>query len=34
LRDLLQIDLTEKDEEIRLLNAYIHYTPPGREGTP
>ncbi len=29
LRDLLQIDLSEKDEEIRWLNAYIHYTPPG-----
>ncbi|HET7291195.1 MAG TPA: CBS domain-containing protein [Vicinamibacteria bacterium] len=28
LRDLLQVDLTEKDEEIRWLNAYIHYTPP------
>jgi CBS domain-containing protein len=33
LRDLLQIDLTEKDEEIRWLNAYIHFIPPGREGT-
>lgn len=32
-RDLLQIDLTEKDEEIRWLNAYIHYIPPGREGS-
>jgi CBS domain-containing protein len=32
-RDLLQVDLTEKDEEIRWLNAYIHYTPPGQEGT-
>ena len=32
-RDLLQIDLTEKDEEIRWLNAYIHYMPPPREGT-
>ena len=29
LRDLLQVDLSEKDEEIRLLNAYIHYVPPG-----
>ena len=28
LRDLLQVDLTEKDEEIRWLNAYIHYVPP------
>jgi CBS domain-containing protein len=32
-RDLLQIDLREKDEEIRWLNAYIHFIPPGREGT-
>ena len=28
LRDLLQVDLSEKDEEIRWLNAYIHYVPP------
>jgi CBS domain-containing protein len=33
LRDLLQVDLSEKDEEIRWLNAYIHFIPPGREGT-
>src|SRR5262245_15764296 len=32
-RDLLQIDLTEKDEEIRWLNAYIHFVPPVKEGT-
>lgn len=32
-RDLLQVDLTEKDEEIRWLNAYIHFIPPTREGT-
>ena len=32
-RDLLQVDLTEKDEEIRWLNAYIHFIPPGKEGT-
>jgi CBS domain-containing protein len=32
-RDLLQIDLSEKDEEIRWLNAYIHFIPPAREGT-
>jgi CBS domain-containing protein len=31
-RDLLQVDLTAKDEEIRWLNAYIHFTPPGHEG--
>ena len=33
LRDLLQIDLSEKDEEIRWLNAYIHFIPPVKEGT-
>jgi CBS domain-containing protein len=33
LRDLLQVDLTAKDEEIRWLNAYIHFIPPAREGT-
>jgi CBS domain-containing protein len=27
-RDLLQVDLSEKDEEIRWLNAYIHLVPP------
>jgi CBS domain-containing protein len=32
-RDLLQIDLSRKDEEIRWLNAYIHLIPPVREGT-
>jgi CBS domain-containing protein len=32
-RDLLQIDISEKDEEIRWLNAYIHFIPPVREGT-
>jgi CBS domain-containing protein len=32
-RDLLQVDLTAKDEEIRWLNAYIHFIPPTREGT-
>jgi CBS domain-containing protein len=32
-RDLLAVDLTEKDEEIRWLNAYIHFIPPVREGT-
>jgi CBS domain-containing protein len=32
-RDLLQVDLTQKDEEIRWLNAYIHLLPPVREGT-
>ena len=32
-RDLLQIDLSEKDDEIRWLNAYIHLIPPVKEGT-
>jgi len=32
-RDLLAVDLSEKDEEIRWLNAYIHFIPPVREGT-
>jgi CBS domain-containing protein len=31
-RDLLQVDLTAKDEEIRWLNAYIHFIPPGHPG--
>ena len=30
-RDLLQVDLTAKDEEIRWLNAYIHLVPPGEK---
>ena len=29
LRDLLEVDADEKAEEIRLLNTYIHYVPPG-----
>jgi len=29
LPDLLLLEVTLKDEEIRLLNAYIHYVPPG-----
>jgi CBS domain-containing protein len=32
-RDLMQVDLSVKDEEIRWLNAYIHFIPPVREGT-
>jgi CBS domain-containing protein len=32
-RDLLQVDLSAKDEEIRWLNAYIHFIPPGHEGS-
>ena len=27
-RDLLQADLSEKDEEIKIMTAYIHYIPP------
>ena len=36
LPDLLQLEVTLKDEEIQNLNAYIHYVPPGaarRAGT-
>ena len=33
LRDLLQLDLSAKDEEIRWLNAYIHYVPPAIQGS-
>src|SRR5215813_11358743 len=29
LRDLLKVDADEKAEEIRLLNTYINYVPPG-----
>jgi len=28
LRDLLQVDLDEKAEEIKLMQDYIHYVPP------
>ena len=28
LRDLLQAGLKEKDEEIKIMTAYIHYIPP------
>jgi CBS domain-containing protein len=27
LRDLMAVDLTEKDEAITLLNSYVHYIP-------
>ena len=30
-RDLLQADLNEKDEEIKIMTAYIHYIPPSFE---
>lgn len=28
VRDLLQVDLSEKDEEINLMKAYIYHVPP------
>jgi CBS domain-containing protein len=28
LRDLLEVDVDEKADEIRMLNTYIHYVPP------
>ena len=31
-RDLLQVDLSAKDEEIRWLSAYVRFVPTGREG--
>ena len=30
LRDLLQVDLDEKDEELQLMQDYIHYVPPSK----
>ena len=30
LRDLLQVDLDEKDEELKLMQDYIHYVPPSK----
>ncbi|MFQ5882426.1 MAG: CBS domain-containing protein [Candidatus Methylomirabilales bacterium] len=32
LRDLLLFGIDAKDEEIRMLTAYIHYVPPGWKG--
>jgi len=32
LRDLLRVDLDEKDEAITLLNAYVHYIPADLQG--
>jgi len=29
VRNLLMVDATQKEEEIRWLNAYIYYSPPG-----
>ncbi|MFC1477208.1 CBS domain-containing protein [candidate division KSB1 bacterium] len=31
IRDLLAAEIDSKEEEIKWLNAYIHYTPPGKE---
>lgn len=31
MRDLLLLDLSEKDQEIKWLTAYIYYIPPGWE---
>ena len=28
LRDLLQVDLSEKVDELKLMQDYIHYVPP------
>lgn len=30
LRDLLQVDLSEKVEELKLMQDYIHYVPPSK----
>ncbi len=29
LRDLLQADLDDKEEELKVMHDYIHYSPPG-----
>lgn len=29
LRDLLQVDVSEKEDEIKMMRAYIHNIPPG-----
>lgn len=34
LRDLLAVDLNEKDEAITLLNAYVHYIPADLQAKP
>jgi len=31
IRDLLSAEIDNKNEEIKWLNAYIHYVPPGKE---
>ena len=32
LRDLLQVDVEEKTEELRVMQDYIHYVPPFKPG--
>lgn len=32
LRDLLQVDLSEKEADLRLMQEYIHYVPPAKPG--
>jgi CBS domain-containing protein len=32
LRDLLKVEIDEKEEEIKWMNAYIHGVPPDRRG--
>jgi CBS domain-containing protein len=32
LRDLLMVDLDEKDHELKMMTAYIHYVPPQIKG--
>lgn len=34
LRDLLKVEIDEKDEEIKWMNAYIHDVPPDRMAQP
>lgn len=31
LRDLLQVDVSEKEDEIKMMRAYIHGVPPGSQ---
>ena len=31
LRDLLQVDVSEKEDEIKMMRAYIHSVPPGSQ---
>ena len=30
LRDILQVDLSEKDAELKLMQDYIYYVPPSK----